>query len=343
MRVTLVLTHDCNLACDYCYTGEKFARSMPEKVAWEALRLAFRQSRTQSERLCVSYFGGEPLLEFAAMARYTRKAHQWALRHQRPIEFQVTTNATIMSQKILDFFQRYPFRIAFSVDGLNTDHDRHRPFVSGRASSPVVWKNLEQAAGKLGAHIHIVVNPDTLNGLTATIQRLHELNYRDITLLPNMDAVWDAASRALAREVYHSVSELQAEQRELMVSPLIDMELEQPRLKACGFGSDDVAVSPTGALYPCARLVGTDQREPLHLGHVKTGVDETKVKTLKARARAKQAGCGSEGGCACATFMPGNVIRQLDNTRFFNELNLSLAVQNRALAVAAGSAATALL
>ncbi len=324
MRVTLVLTHDCNLACDYCYTGEKFARSMPQKVAWEALRLGFRQSRTQPHRLCVSYFGGEPLLEFEAMARYTRTAYQWALRNQQPIEFQVTTNATIMSKRILDFFNRYPFRVAFSVDGLDADHDRHRPFVSGRASSPVVWKNLEVAAGELKASIHIVLNPDTLNGVLPTVRRLHELGYQDITLLPNMNTLWDSQSRARAREVYLALHQLQASRGELMVSPMSDLELEQPRLKACGFGSDDVAVSPTGALYPCARLVGTDQREPLHLGHVKTGIDETRVKNLKARARAKQSGCGTEGGCACATFMPGDILRQLDNTRFFDQLTGSL-------------------
>lgn len=333
MRVTLVLTHDCNLACDYCYTGEKFAKSMPQKVAWEALRLAFRESRHQSDRLCVSYFGGEPLLEFEAMARYTRKAHQWARLHQQPIEFQVTTNATIMSKKILDFFIRYPFRVAFSVDGLDADHDRHRPFVSGRASSPIVWKNLELASRQLKASIHIVVNPDTLNGLVPTVQRLHELGYRDVTLLPNMDTLWDSPSRILARDVYQKLHQLQSDSRELMVSPMFDMELEQPRLKACGFGSDDVAVSPTGALYPCARLVGTDQREPLHLGHVKTGVDQSKVKNLKARARAKQAGCGTEGGCACATFMPGDVLRQLDNTRFFNQLNGSLGHSSQSVAL----------
>lgn len=333
MRVTLVLTHDCNLACDYCYTGEKFAKSMPQKVAWEALRLAFRQSRNQSERLCVSYFGGEPLLEFEAMARYTRKAHQWARRHQRPIEFQVTTNATILSKKILDFFNRYPFRVAFSVDGLDADHDRHRPFVSGRASSPVVWKNLELASRQLRASIHIVVNPDTLKGLVPTVRRLHELGYRDITLLPNMDTLWDSQSRSLVREVYLELHQLQSSSRELMVSPMSDLELEEPRLKACGFGSDDLAVSPTGALYPCARLVGTDQREPLHLGHVKTGVDLGKVKNLKARARAKQSGCGTEGGCACATFMPGDILRQLDNTRFFHQLNGSLGSHNHPVAL----------
>jgi len=324
LRVTLVLTHDCNLACDYCYTGEKFAKTMPDKVAWEALRLAFQQAGRQPDLLSVSFFGGEPLLEFAAMARYTRKAYQWARRRRQPIEFQVTTNATILTKKILDFFAHYPFRVAFSVDGIGADHDRHRPFTSGRASSAVVWRNLETAAGRLAATIHMVVNPDTLSGIVATVRRLNELGYRDISLLPNMDTLWDVEHRALAREVYSELSELHAGSAELMVSPLFDMGLEQPRLKACGFGSDDVAVSPTGALYPCARLVGTDQREPLHLGHVKTGVDEGKVKNLKARARAKQSGCGTEGGCACATFMPGDTLRQLDNTRFFDQLALSL-------------------
>ena len=327
MRVTLVLTHDCNLACGYCYTGEKFAKTMPDKVGWEALRLAFRQA-TPDEILNVSFFGGEPLLEFSRMARFTRVAHDWATRQQIPIEFQVTTNATILTPKILSFFEHYPFRVAFSVDGVGSDHDRHRSFVSGRPSSAVVWRNLELAAPRLAsATIHIVVNPDTLDGVPATVKQLAGLGYRDITLLPNMDTLWGTDRRQRAREVYQELVEVMqgyAPNQPLVVSPIYDMGLSQPRLKSCGFGADDLAVSPTGALYPCARLVGTDQREPIQLGHVKTGVDETKVKQVKARARAKQAGCGSEGGCACSTFMPGDVLRQMENLRFFDQLAASV-------------------
>ncbi len=286
MRVTLVLTHDCNLACDYCYTGEKFAKTMPDKVAWEALRMAFHQAHPE-DLLNISFFGGEPLLEFGRMARLTRVAHRWAIRQGIPIEFQVTTNATILTPKIIDFFRHYPFRVAFSVDGLGADHDRHRAFVSGRPSSAVVWRNLETAAQRMGdASIHIVVNPDTLDGIQATVDKLAQIGYRDITLLPNMDTLWSTERRQRAREVYLGlVDTMQAHEgaeRPLMISPIYDMGLSQPRLKACGFGSDDLAVSPTGALYPCARLVGTDQRESIHLGHVKTGVDETKVKQVKA-------------------------------------------------------------
>lgn len=323
MRVTLVLTHDCNLACGYCYTGEKFAKTMPDKVAWEALHLAFRQA-TPDELLNVSFFGGEPLLEFERMARFTRIAYSWARRRGIPIEFQVTTNATILTSRIINFFEKYPFRVAFSVDGVGADHDRHRSFVSGRPSSAVVWRNLEQAAPRLShSSIHIVLNPDTVDGVSATVGKLAELGYRDITLLPNMDTLWTTERKERVREVYLELVEMMQGYpvaEPLVVSPIYDMGLSEPRLRACGFGADDLAVSPTGALYPCARLVGTDQREPIQLGHVKTGVDDAKVKQVRARARAKQAGCGSEGGCACSTFMPGDVLRQMENLRFFDQL-----------------------
>lgn len=324
MRVTLVLTHQCNLACDYCYTGEKFNRTMPDKVAWEALRMAFREA-TPDDLLSVSFFGGEPLLEFDRMVRYSRVAYRWARNKGIPLEFQVTTNATIMSPKILEFFRRYPYRVAFSVDGVGAAHDRHRPFVNGRSSSDLVWRNLEMAAAVIPeSSIHIVLNPDTLGEVYQTVERLSALGYRDITLLPNVDTAWPQPNRETARQLYFELVDLMRQRPGLIVSPIYDMGLTEPRLRVCGFGKEDLAVAPTGTLYPCARLVGTDVREPIQLGHVKTGIDESRVKQLKARARAKQAGCGSEGGCACSTFMPGDVLRQMENLRFFDTLAVSV-------------------
>lgn len=327
MRVTLVLTHDCNLACSYCYTGEKFARSMADRVGWEALHLGFRGAVREGQ-LNVSFFGGEPLLEFPKMVRFTRLAWAWARRQRVPLEFQVTTNATILTPRILEFFRHYPYRVAFSVDGLEGAHDRHRSFSNGKPSSTPVWRNLEKAVRRLPrASIHMVLNPDTLDGLEAAVKRLAELGYREITLLPNMDTLWSSESRAWVRDVYAGLASYMASfpaESPLVVSPIYDMGLESPRLKSCGFGTDDLAVSPTGALYPCARLVGADHREPIQLGHVRTGVDESRIKNLKARARAKQVGCGSEGGCACATFMPGDILRQLENLRFFDQLAASV-------------------
>ncbi len=313
MRVTLVLTHDCNLACDYCYTGEKFAKAMSDEVAEQALQLAFSQP---GEGVMVSFFGGEPMLEFERMQRFAKRA-----RELGPVDFQVTTNVTILSDNVLSFLKDYDFQVGLSVDGLGDDN-RHRPFAGGRSSAELVWRNLEKAAILPKATVLMVVNPDTLEGLPRATERVRELGYRTASLLPHMEATWDGPARAKAHDIYARLAEwthatLQSD-RPLWLSPFADQFCEGLTGR-CGFGEDDLAVSPSGNLYPCARLVGTDRRADLRLGHVAEGVSPELVKRVRARARAKMEGCGAQG-CQCAALMPGKTLTQLENTGFFQDL-----------------------
>lgn len=313
MRITLVLTHDCNLACDYCYTGEKFAKAMPDEVAERALQLAF----SQGGRAMVSFFGGEPLLEFERMQRFARRA-----RELGPVDFQVTTNVTILSDAVLGFLQEYDFQVGLSVDGLG-EHNRHRPFVGGRSSAELVWKNLEKAAVLPKATVLMVVNPDTLEGLPQATERVRQLGYRTATLLPHMEAQWDGPARSKAEEVYAQLAAWchasLTSDRPLWLSPFAEQFCEDGLLGSCGFGEDDVAVAPSGNLYPCARLVGTDRRADIRLGNVVDGLSPELVRNVRARARAKMEGCGAEG-CQCAALMPGKTLTQLQNTGFFTDL-----------------------
>ena len=323
MRVTLVLTHQCNLACSYCYSGEKFDRHMEDDVAWKALNLAFQHCG--DEPLTVSFFGGEPLLEFDRMVRWTRLALKMAQKRGKEIEFSVTTNATILSDKILDFFERYPFHVAWSVDGIGDDHDKHRPFVSGRASSDLVWKNLEKVGRRLRrTSIHLVVNPDTVAGVPAAVERLVDMGFWSFTLLPNMEATWTYDAQQVAERAYTELATYYLQQlangRGLIVSPFSEQEGGGTSERHCGFGIEDVAVAPTGNLYPCARLVGEDNRDEIRLGDVCGGIDEAKVKAMRAKVRAKLTGCGVDSPCGCVAIMPGNSLTQLHNTEFFRDL-----------------------
>lgn len=144
MRVSLILTHQCNMGCDYCFAGPKFNRKMPLDLGLRAMQMAFRGH--PQEAVGLSFFGGEPMLEFASMVKISRAARGLARRLGRKLEFAVTTNATVLSKRQLDFLREYGFFVALSVDGWGEDHDRHRAFVNGRASSSVVWRNLERAA-----------------------------------------------------------------------------------------------------------------------------------------------------------------------------------------------------
>ncbi len=325
MRITLVLTHQCNLACGYCYAGEKFNRRMPDDIAWKALKLAFETPSPQP--LTVSFFGGEPLLEFSRMAKWTRLAYRMAQKAGRKIEFSVTTNATIISDKILRFFKHYPYQVAFSIDGLAETHGAQRPFTSGRSSGELVWKNLEIISKRLpNSQILSVVTPQSVSQVPEMIRGLHQLGFQSVSLLPNVEDDWTPKAREAARLSYTVAADYslgsRLTSRPIWVSPFSDYTGESSSEHGCGFGHLDVAVAPTGNLYPCARLVGADLRTDVRIGKVESGVDAQLVRNVRGRSKAKLVGCGLEEQCGCTGVMAGKSLEQLNNLAFFREIAL---------------------
>lgn len=295
---------------------------MSDKVAWKALQLAFQQARPDQLNH-ISFFGGEPLLHFDKMARWTRLIWRWRQNTGYPLALQVTTNVTILNDSILNFLDYYRFKVGFSVDGLGESHDRHRPFTSGRPSSQVVWRNLERAAGRLPqVTIQMVLNPDTVASVPEALAELRRLGYNQISLLPNMEADWSTVPRELLDAVYRAwaPSSRRAGPSSELTSPV----------KRCGFGSDEIAVAPSGTLYPCARLVGVDQRQSVQCGHVVGGVDREKLTKIGERARVKDAAAGIAGGCGCITFMPGDLLHQMSNVRAFADIEKRAFLPRRA-------------
>lgn len=303
MLVTLVLTHDCNLNCSYCYTGPKFDRAMPLQVAWKALQLAFQQGRHAPGPHAMTFFGGEPLLCFERMAQAMRLVRRWETRsgvHWIP---KLTTNVTLMNDKILNFFCEYDFRVAFSVDGKGEVHDRYRPFVSGKGSSSVVWRNLARAAGRLrDPVIHIVLNPDTFRDLPQTVEALQKLGYSDIRCNPNADTNWSAVTS----------SELSTALASLPKSTVSNL-----RNMGCDFGGRQWTVAPSGNLYPCSRLVGDDRREDVRCGHVNTGPDQHSLERLAERSQLMGQALGLNLRCGCDALMPGPVVAPLRNRSLY--------------------------
>ena len=303
MLVTLVLTHDCNLSCSYCYTGSKFARAMPQEVAWKALQLAFRQARGTPGPHALTFFGGEPLLRFDRLVQVMRGVRRWergAGQHWIP---KLTTNVTLMNEKILNFWSDYDFRVTFSVDGKGAIHDRYRPFVSGKGSSSTVWRNLARAADRLrDPVIHIVLNPDTFRDLPQTVEALQELGYSDIRCNPNAESDWSGVTS----------SELAS-----ALACLPKLKINSPRDMGCDFGGLQWAASPSGHLYPCARLVGEDRREDVRCGHVDTGPDPSTLERLAERSRLMGQALGLKLRCGCDALMSGPVVVPLRNRSLY--------------------------
>ena len=320
MRVTLVLTHQCNLGCDYCFAGRKFKRAMPWRTALQGLRLAFQGPA--EEKVMIGFFGGEPMLEFELMLRITRVAVRLARRLGREVEFSLTCNGTVLEPRHLQFFRGYGFYVAISLDGLADEHDRHRPFRDGRSSAELVWRNLELAAASLSRlHVMAVVNPDTLEGLRDLVERLYRMGLTSLSLLPNLGAHWSEQARSRVAEVYGQLAELSfatlLTDEPFFITPFAELHPSWPRpIARCSFGSQDLAVSPAGNLYPCVRLVESDNRPEVRIGTVETGKQQPLLDRLLQRTRE----CGQRNQCRCVSLSAGAGPRDTDNQLFFADL-----------------------
>lgn len=332
MKVCLVLTHQCNLGCSYCYAGEKFRSQMSYETGLRSLNLAFQKPGP----LEISFFGGEPMIAFESLARLTRVAHRWAQRQRRPLRFAITTNATILKEKHLHFLRHYNFFVGISLDGVEEVHDRHRPFVGGRGSGELVWRNLEQASQVLDDfRVLMVVRPDTVAALPQAIERMYRLGVSKVSLLPEVESDWSKSHEEL-REVYTRLARIcflsMLTDEPMWISPFVELHPAQrqpdsplepahqvPVQRGCGFGSDEVAISPRGNFYPCARLVGPDVRNEVRIGTLDAGFDLEKIERLQHMASDQLSHCGS-GGCQCLALMPGDTRAQLENVALFTRI-----------------------
>jgi len=114
----------------------------------------------------------------------------------------------------------------------------------------------------------------------------------------------------------------------LLISPFVELHSSRraPALYSgeeskggCGFGSDEVAISPAGNFYPCARLVGPDRRAEVQIGSLERGFDLDRIAHLQRQADESMSHCGS-GGCKCLALMPGDKDYQLSNVALFTQI-----------------------
>jgi len=357
MRVTLVLTHQCNMRCTYCYAGDKFSKAMPEQTAWKAIRQAF--ARDDGEPVTIAFFGGEPMLAFDRMVASARLARKLGQRLGRRVIFSLTTNGTVMHERALRFFREYGFYVGVSLDGLAEEQDRRRPMVGGQGSFERIWRNLELAAQWLSRiDVMMVVSPDTVAKIPAAVSRMRDIGLYRASLIPNVDEPWSESARDAARTAYRRLARIYLDtrttDRPMFVHPFVEHRAAreaqaqgQPNgacgaSSACGFGEREIAVAPSGRIYPCARLVSDDRRPEIALGHVDGGCDPSRVAALQTEAEEANAACGNGGSCKCVPHMPGYDAEHGERLHFLQTLSIEALDTEMAPSVIAASDAAVL-
>lgn len=346
LRLTLVLTHDCNLGCRYCYTGRKFRRAMAPSVVAKALDLARAAGPTK-----LAYFGGEPLLEWDLLEDTARQVSA----HGLALEQSVTTNGTLLDRGKALRLGELGVYVALSIDGTRAAHEANRPTMGGRSSWDAVSAALDLlvAAGRAFETIS-VVTPASARELGASVRELLSRGVPRVSLNPCFDAVWTdddlAAFRAGLEEAAGAYVACMRAGRVVGMGA-IESKIAA-RLKGgltcadkCSLGEESVAVAPSGNLYFCERAVGEDDDLRHVIGHVDTGVDPAKVAALRARmpqrhaANDECAGCAARpycsAGCACANLAEtGDLARAGGVQCWYERTTLELAEAAAALLAA---------
>jgi len=312
MNTTLVLTHDCNLACTYCYAGEKFRASMDERTVRAGLDLAFRRARGDVD---LGFFGGEPLLEWDLLERACVTATERAVREGRSLRLQVTTNGTLLTPERARRLCALNVEVALSIDGTRAAHDATRPKRGGQSSYDATVKAARMLRETGHSLIVIaVVAPANVRELGASVRTLVALGADRILLNPCFEAVWTDDDLAAWELGLREAADVYADRMRAghpVAMPTFDNKLLAAvkgglaSCDSCGAGERELAIAPSGNLYPCARQVGEDRDHRWVVGHVSTGVDRARVAAIPRGPAHRECDecperwrCGA--GCMCA-------------------------------------------
>ena len=321
----LHIAHSCNLNCSYCfasqgkYHGERALMSF--EVGKQALDFLVANSRGR-RNLEVDFFGGEPLMNFQVVKDLVAYARSIEKEAGKNFRFTLTTNGMLIDDDVIDFANRECSNVVLSLDGRKEVHDRYRVDYAGKGSwetiVPKFQKLVKARKGKnyymRGTFTH--ANPDFLKDIEAML----DLGFTELSMEPVVGPESDPSS--LTREDLPIVLEQYEKLAELMLKRhregrpftfyhyMIDLKggpCVYKRISGCGSGTEYMAVTPWGDLYPCHQFVG---EEAFRLGDVWQGVTNTAAQDSFAACnvytRPECADCWAKlycsGGCAANAY-----------------------------------------
>ncbi len=293
----LHIAHDCNLACRYCFAEEGEYHGgkrelMPLEVGKKALDFLIENSGNR-KNLEVDFFGGEPLMNFEVVKELVRYGREREQEAGKKFRFTLTTNGVLLNEDVMEFANREMDNVVLSIDGRQEVHDRMRPFRGGQGSYEVILPKLLEMAKRreqAGKKYYVRGTYTRFNkDFAADVLHLNELGFREISVEPVVAPLSEpyALREEDLPELLEEYDRLAAEMAARAGTDraftffhfMIDLEggpCVYKRLSGCGSGTEYMAVTPSGELYPCHQFVGNPD---FLLGDVWNGIQRQDVVT----------------------------------------------------------------
>lgn len=321
----LHIAHDCNLACRYCFAeeGEYHGRRalMSFEVGKAALDFLIANSGNR-RNLEVDFFGGEPLMNFQVVKDLVAYGREQEKLHDKHFRFTLTTNGVLLNDDIMEFANKEMDNVVLSIDGRKAVNDFMRPFRNGKGSYELIVPKFQKFADSRNQDKYYVRGTFTHHNLDFSQDVLHlaDLGFKQISVEPVVAP--DTEDYAIREEdlpqLFAEYDALAAEMVERKKAGkdfnffhfMIDLEggpCVAKRLSGCGSGTEYLAVTPWGDLYPCHQFVGSEE---FLMGNVHTGVVNTELrdefKCCNVYAKDKCRDCFARfycsGGCAANSY-----------------------------------------
>ena len=332
----LHIAHDCNLACKYCFAEEGEYHGgralMSYEVGKKALDFLIANSGNRVN-LEVDFFGGEPLMNVQVVKDLVAYGRSKEKEFNKKFRFTFTTNGMLLTDEVMEFANKEMANVVLSIDGRKEVHDFMRPTRNGKGSYDLIIDKFKKMAEMRHQTNYYVRGTFTHYNLDFSKDVLHlaDMGFKQISAEPvvapdDMDyAIREEDLPQLFEEYDNLAKEMVKREKEgngfNFFHFMIDLTggpCLYKRLSGCGSGTEYLAVTPWGDLYPCHQFVGMEQ---FKLGNVDTGIEKTDIvdefKLCNVYAKDKCKDCFARfycsGGCAANSYnFHGNLLDAYD-------------------------------
>ena len=321
----LHVAHTCNLNCSYCFASQGKYQGDRAVMSFEVGKQAFDFLIANSgnrRNLEVDFFGGEPLMNWDVVKQLVAYARSVEKEHNKNFRFTLTTNGLLIDDEVIDFLNKEMSNVVLSLDGRREVHDHFRKDYAGNGSYDRIlpkFKKLVDARGGKGYYMRGTFTHRNVD-FTNDIFHMADLGFTELSMEPVVCPPDDPY--ALTQEDLPKLFE----QYEILAKEMIKRKKEgrpftfyhymldlkngpciYKRITGCGSGTEYMAVTPWGELYPCHQFVGD---EKYSLGNIWDGVTNKVVqdefRSCNAYARKECKDCWARlycsGGCAANAY-----------------------------------------
>lgn len=289
----LHVAHDCNLRCKYCFASQGDFKGDRSLMTFETGKKALDfllQNSGNRRNLEVDFFGGEPLMNFDLVKKLVAYGREEEKKYDKHFRFTITTNGVLLDDEIQDFINENMDNVVLSIDGRKEINDEMRPTTNGKGSYDMIVPKFKELIDKRGDKDYFIRGTFTNENLdfSEDLEDFYSHGFKKTSIEP---VVTDEREPYAIREEhldkilseYEKMSkdyiEIRKKDKDFSFFHFI-IDLSQgpcivKRTVGCGAGSEYVAITPQGEIYPCHQFVG---EEDFLLGNVDEGIKNTDLR-----------------------------------------------------------------